>query len=111
MIDFAAVAFPTFSMRLSSEKGSTAADEDGVTVALTIKSLLPCVCRIRSQLVHDADSAQQTIKVDEVRLKFTTSDGEQIWFTAGSQSLPNGETEVVLFCPVRLVPFLAFDSN
>jgi len=41
--DFAAIAFPTFSMRLASEHGSTAADEDGVTVQLIIKSLLPCV--------------------------------------------------------------------
>ena len=45
--------------------------------------------------------SRQTIKVDEVRLKFSTSDGEQVWFTTGGCSLPNGETEVVLFCPVR----------
>lgn len=43
-------------MRLSSEKGATAADEDGVTVALKIKSLLPCVRRLSQYQSISADS-------------------------------------------------------
>ena len=43
VLDFAAIAFPTFSMRLKSEKGSTAMNEDGVNVSIVITSLLPCV--------------------------------------------------------------------
>lgn len=42
----------------------------------------------------------QTLKIDEVRLKFATAEGEQIWFTSGSCTLAVGETPVTLFCPV-----------
>lgn len=43
LADFAAVAFPTFSMSLASNRGAAAVGEDGMTVALLISSLLPCV--------------------------------------------------------------------
>ncbi|ORY76938.1 trafficking protein particle complex subunit 10 [Leucosporidium creatinivorum] len=92
--DFAAIAFPTFSMRLASEHGSTAADEDGVTVPLIIKSLLPC-----------------TLKIDEVRLKFATAEGEQIWFTSGGCTLAVGETRVTLFCPTAVTGRLALELS
>lgn len=42
-LDFAAIGFPTFSMRLASDRGATAVDEDGLTVGLWIRNLLPCV--------------------------------------------------------------------
>lgn len=100
--DFAAIAFPTFSMRLGSDRGSSSLDEDGVTVSLIIKSLLPCVRTFSSTLEDLCLPLRycQTIKVDEVRLKFSTAEGEQIWFTSGGCSLPPGETEAILFCPV-----------
>ncbi|GAA5847602.1 hypothetical protein JCM3766R1_000806 [Sporobolomyces carnicolor] len=81
--DFAAVAFPTFSIRLEPGTGTRANDEDGIVVTALVRNLLPSV-------VH----------VDEARLKFLTSEGEQVWFTAGKTRLcAAGETSISLFCP------------
>ncbi|KAI5476177.1 hypothetical protein MNV49_000338 [Pseudohyphozyma bogoriensis] len=84
--DFAAIAFPPFSMKLASEKGTTAVGEDGLNVRLLVQSLFPCA-----------------LDIDEVRLKFSTAEGEQIWFTSGATTLvPKGFTEVTLFCPTAI---------
>ncbi|GAA5902878.1 transport protein particle complex II subunit TRS130 [Sporobolomyces salmoneus] len=81
--DFAAVAVPTFSIRLEPGTGSRATDEDGIVVTALVRNLLPAA-------VH----------VDEARLKFLTSDGEQVWFTTGKTELcASGETPITLFCP------------
>lgn len=50
-LDFAAIAFPTFSMRLSSERGETAVEEDGVIVRLKIRNLLPCVSSLEFAII------------------------------------------------------------
>lgn len=70
-------------MRLASDRGELAGTEDGVTVQLVVHSLLPC-----------------RLGIDEVRLKFATDEGEQVWFTAGKATLAPGENRVTLFCPV-----------
>ncbi|GAA5964623.1 hypothetical protein JCM3765_007645 [Sporobolomyces pararoseus] len=81
--DFAAVAFPTFSIRLEPSTGSRASDEDGIVVTALVRNLLPC-----------------PVHVDEARLKFLTSEGEQVWFTSGKTELcASGETPITLFCP------------
>ncbi|GAA5881145.1 hypothetical protein JCM16303_004817 [Sporobolomyces ruberrimus] len=81
--DFAAVAFPTFSIRLVLRTGERAVDEDGIVVTALVRNLLPSV-----------------VQVDEARLKFLTSEGEQVWFTAGKTELrAAGETAVTMFCP------------
>ena len=41
--DFAAVAFPTFSMRLAPGTGTRATDEDGIVVTALVRNLLPTV--------------------------------------------------------------------
>lgn len=44
--------------------------------------------------------------MDEARLKFSTSEGEQVWFTAGKTELrPSRDTAISLFCPVRRASF------
>ncbi|KWU42169.1 hypothetical protein RHOSPDRAFT_36290 [Rhodotorula sp. JG-1b] len=84
--DFAAVAFPTFSVSLKANSGARPSDEDGMTAVALVKSLLPC-----------------ELKVDEVRLKLSTDDGEQVWLTAGSCMLrPNEATPVTVFCPTSV---------
>ncbi|GAA5988713.1 hypothetical protein JCM5350_001988 [Sporobolomyces pararoseus] len=81
--DFAAVAFPTFSIRLKPGTGSRASDEDGIVVTALVRNLLP-----------------SSVHVDEARLKFLTNEGEQVWFTAGKTELcAAGETPITLFCP------------
>lgn len=92
--DFAAIGFPTFSMRLASDRGATAVDEDGLTVGLWIRNLLPC-----------------SLKIDEVRLKFSSVDGDQIWFTAAGCLLSPGETEVTLFSPTPVTGRLALELS
>lgn len=81
-------------MRLASDRGRTAQDEDGVTVALVVTSLLPCPLRI-----------------DEVRLKFSTAEGEQVWFTAGATHLAPGDNPVTLFCPTAISGRLALELS
>ncbi|GAA6024476.1 hypothetical protein JCM10207_004507 [Rhodosporidiobolus poonsookiae] len=80
--DFAAVAFPTFAVRLHSSVGSRPSHEDGVTATAVICNYLPCA-----------------ISVDEIRLKFVTTSGDQLWLTTGTTVLEPGETVVGLFCP------------
>ncbi|GAA5971043.1 hypothetical protein JCM21900_002788 [Sporobolomyces salmonicolor] len=92
--DFAAVAFPTFSIRLATGSGERATDEDGITTTALVRNLLPTA-----------------LHVDEVRLKFTTSEGEQIWFTAGRTELQPGETRVSLFCPTASTGRLALELS
>ncbi|KAL8287387.1 hypothetical protein RQP46_003839 [Phenoliferia psychrophenolica] len=92
--DFAAVAFPTFSMSLASNRGAAAVGEDGMTVKLLIKSLLPC-----------------PLKIDEVRLKFSTPEGEQIWFTSGACTVTPGITPVTLFCPTSMSGQLSLELS
>ncbi|TKA56715.1 hypothetical protein B0A53_01910 [Rhodotorula sp. CCFEE 5036] len=84
--DFAAVAFPTFSVSLQANSGARPSDEDGMTAVALVKSLLPC-----------------ELKIDEVRLKLSTDDGEQVWLTAGACVLrPNEATPVTVFCPTSV---------
>ncbi|GAA5867144.1 hypothetical protein JCM1840_001497 [Sporobolomyces johnsonii] len=92
--DFAAVAFPTFSIRLAPGSGERAMDEDGITATALVRNLLPTA-----------------LDVDEVRLKFATSEGEQIWFTAGRTELQPGETPVSLFCPTASTGRLALELS
>ncbi|GAA5886852.1 hypothetical protein JCM6882_005915 [Rhodosporidiobolus microsporus] len=92
--DFAAVAFPSFSIDLQAESGSRVQDEDGLTAVVRIRNHLPC-------LVH----------VDEVRLKFATSAGEQVWLTAGGCDLPPGDTPVSVFCPVSVTGHLLLELS
>ncbi len=81
-------------MGLASDRGQTANGEDGVTVDLVVSSLLPCPLRI-----------------DEVRLKFTTTEGEQVWFTAGAANLSPGANTVTLFCPTAISGRLALELS
>jgi hypothetical protein len=81
-------------MRLASDRGQTANDEDGVVVDLVVSSLLPCPLRI-----------------DEVRLKFSTAEGEQVWFTAGAATLSPGDNTVDLFCPTPISGRLALELS
>ncbi|BGP56856.1 hypothetical protein JCM8202v2_004489 [Rhodotorula sphaerocarpa] len=84
--DFAAVAFPTFSISLEESTGGRPADEDGVTAVALIRSLLPC-----------------DLRVDEVRLKFATDEGEQVWLTTGACTLrANASTPATVFCPTSI---------
>ncbi|GAA5860671.1 hypothetical protein JCM3774_006246 [Rhodotorula dairenensis] len=84
--DFAAVAFPTFSVSLKAGSGSRPPDEDGMTAVALVTSLLPC-----------------ELKIDEVRLKLSTAEGEAVWLTAGSCVLrPNEPTPVTVFCPTSV---------
>ncbi|SDA01500.1 BZ3500_MvSof-1268-A1-R1_Chr10-1g02728 [Microbotryum saponariae] len=93
--DFAAIAFPTFSMRLANDRGTIAQDEDGVNIRLIITNLLPCA-----------------LDIDEVRLKFAKPDGEQVWFTAGQHTLvAAGQTEVELFCPTAVAGRLLLELS
>ncbi|GAA6060213.1 hypothetical protein JCM10212_002292 [Sporobolomyces blumeae] len=81
--DFAAISFPTFSVRLAPGTGERAPDEDGVVASALVRNLLPT-----------------DLQVDEVRLKFSTHEGDQVWFTSGKTKLcASGETAVSLFCP------------
>ncbi|SCV73847.1 BQ2448_6277 [Microbotryum intermedium] len=93
--DFAAIAFPTFSMKLANDRGTIAQDEDGVNIRLIITNLLPCA-----------------LEIDEVRLKFAKLDGEQVWFTAGQHMLvAAGQTEVELFCPTAVAGRLLLELS
>ncbi|GAA5838208.1 hypothetical protein JCM5353_006041 [Sporobolomyces roseus] len=93
--DFAAVAFPTFSIRLAPGTGERATDEDGVVVTALVRNLLPTA-----------------VQVDEARLKFSTSEGEQVWFTAGKTELqPTGDTAISLFCPTAATGRLALELS
>ncbi|GAA5977541.1 hypothetical protein JCM10908_005008 [Rhodotorula pacifica] len=84
--DFAAVAFPTFAISLKPDSGARPQDEDGMTAVALVTSLLPC-----------------ELKIDEVRLKLSTAEGEQIWATAGSCTLrPKEATPVTVFCPTSV---------
>ncbi|GAA5937732.1 transport protein particle complex II subunit TRS130 [Sporobolomyces koalae] len=93
--DFAAVAFPTFSIRLAPGTGERATDEDGIIVTALVRNLLPTV-------VH----------VDEARLKFSTRDGEQVWFTSGKAELAAScETAITLFCPTAATGRLSLELS
>lgn len=84
-----------------------------MTVGLLIRSLIPCVCRFQlcSRLVasRTEPSLLQPLNIDEVRLKFSTTEGEQIWFTSGTCTISPGVTPVTLFCPASLLSF-PFDA-
>lgn len=84
-----------------------------MTVGLLIRSLIPCVCRFQlcSRLVasRTEPSLLQPLNIDEVRLKFSTTEGEQIWFISGTCTISPGVTPVTLFCPVSLSSF-PFDA-
>jgi len=81
-------------MRLGSDRGETAKGEDGVTVNLIVTSLLPC-----------------SLKIDELRLKFSTTDAEQVWFTAGAATIGPGDNPVILFCPTAISGRLALELS
>ncbi|KAM0790185.1 hypothetical protein ACM66B_005503 [Microbotryomycetes sp. NB124-2] len=92
--DFAAIAFPTFSIAPVGSYGTVAEEEDGVVIQATVTCLLPC-----------------PVQLDEVRLKFTTSDGEQVWFTAGPTLLSGRETSVSAFSPRSVTGRLALELS
>ncbi|GAA5838645.1 hypothetical protein JCM11251_003252 [Rhodosporidiobolus azoricus] len=93
--DFAAVAFPSFSVHLQEGSGSRAVDEDGLTATVKIRNHLPCA-----------------LKIDGVRLKFSTSSEEQVWLTAGACKLAaNGETPIVVFCPTTVTGRLRLELS
>ncbi|KAM0751302.1 hypothetical protein T439DRAFT_325449 [Meredithblackwellia eburnea MCA 4105] len=92
--DFAAIAFPIFSMKLASNRGEAAVDEDGMTIDLAITCLLPC-----------------PLKIDEARLKLSTVDGEVVWFTSETCNLSPGVTHVTLFCPTAMSGRLALELS
>jgi hypothetical protein len=67
------------------------------------------VCASHSSQVSPrtfSSSPTQSLRVDEVRLKLLTTEGEQIWLTAGACELQPGATSVKVFCPVSTVPLL-----
>ncbi|BGP18137.1 hypothetical protein JCM10213v2_006192 [Rhodosporidiobolus nylandii] len=69
-------------------------DEDGVNATVLIKNFLPC-----------------TLRVDEVRLKLSTADGEQVWLTAGACELQEGETAVSVQCPTSITGLLLLELS
>ncbi|GAA5999266.1 transport protein particle complex II subunit TRS130 [Rhodotorula paludigena] len=92
--DFAAVAFPTFSITLKEGCGERPVDEDGMRATVLVRSVLPC-----------------DVRVDEVRLKLATSDGEQVWLTGGACTLPPGDTAVSVFCPTSVTGRLTLELS
>ncbi|GAA5867425.1 hypothetical protein JCM8547_007499 [Rhodosporidiobolus lusitaniae] len=92
--DFAAVAFPTFSLRLQSRNATRAFDEDAVVASVLITNHLPC-----------------PLTVDEVRFKLSTSDGEQVWFTAGACELRPGETRIAVQSPTSATGVLLLELS
>ncbi|BGP01777.1 hypothetical protein NBRC10513v2_005416 [Rhodotorula toruloides] len=92
--DFAAVAFPTFLIRLKDGSGGRPVDEDGVTATVLVRNILPC-----------------DVRVDEVRLKLATMEGEQVWLTAGACTLAPGETPVTVFCPTSVTGRLTLELS
>ncbi|GAA6031407.1 hypothetical protein JCM8097_005646 [Rhodosporidiobolus ruineniae] len=93
--DFAAVAFPTFSIRLQPGSGKRGEEESGIKATVLVHNALPC-----------------SLRVDEVRLKLATSVGEQIWLTAGACELqPAGETAVTVSCPTTVTGLLLLELS
>ncbi|BGP09807.1 hypothetical protein JCM10049v2_005681 [Rhodotorula toruloides] len=92
--DFAAVAFPTFLICLKEGSGGRPVDEDGVTATVLVRNILPC-----------------DVRVDEVRLKLATMQGEQVWLTAGACTLAPGETPVTVFCPTSVTGRLTLELS
>ncbi|KAK4046679.1 hypothetical protein OIV83_005882 [Microbotryomycetes sp. JL201] len=56
-------------------------------------------------------SVDSPVQLDEVRLKFTASDGEPVWFTAGSTLLSARETRISAFSPAPITGRLSLDLS
>lgn len=80
--DFAAIAFPTFTVSVVDERGSIPADEDGAVVEAVIVNRLPC-----------------DVAIDEVRLKLSAR--EHVWFTSAAAVLRPGRNLVRVQSNVR----------
>lgn len=72
LADFAAVAFPTFSISLEESTGGRPADEDGVTAVALIRSLLPCVRPFASTLSLHPPATDDTISGHCTRISAST---------------------------------------
>ncbi|KAK4048148.1 hypothetical protein OIO90_005912 [Microbotryomycetes sp. JL221] len=110
--DFAAIAFPTFTVALADVRGRAALSEDGVMVDITVTSLLPCV----SSGFEVSDSMsdiyiRQDLEVNEIRLKFATVEGEQVWFTASVTKIRQGRNPITVFSPTSVTGRLALELS
>ncbi|GAA5990656.1 hypothetical protein JCM11641_001264 [Rhodosporidiobolus odoratus] len=75
--DFAAVDFAAFSLRLNSDNGLRSSDQDVIKVVVIVHNALPCL-----------------VRTDEVRLKLSTTGGEQLWLTSGTCELQPGDNAI-----------------
>ncbi|GEM10221.1 transmembrane protein [Rhodotorula toruloides] len=82
------------SATLSKGDGGRPVDEDGVTATVLVRNALPC-----------------DVRVDEVRLKLATTEGEQVWLTASACTLAPGETPVSVFCPTSVTGRLTLELS
>ncbi|KAH8923009.1 hypothetical protein BT69DRAFT_195496 [Atractiella rhizophila] len=78
--DFAAISFPAFDVRLKEGRGKQADGEDGVIVSLIVENKLPC-----------------SMETEEIRIKFSTTTSDQVWFASGPHCLQSGINHVDVF--------------
>ncbi|MBW0466295.1 hypothetical protein O181_006010 [Austropuccinia psidii MF-1] len=92
--EFAAIGYPTFSIKLNNPIGFTPEGLEGSAVQVKITNLLPC-----------------SVDVDSVRMKFAGVQYDTLWFTARTCTLRPGENLLDLFCATPVAETLVLDVS
>lgn len=79
-----------------------AGDKDGSFLDVVIHNHLPCVTLFALVPRFIDLSLNQAVPIDEIVAILSGRDSERLRFSASSDAIPPGKTEVTLFCPVRL---------
>lgn len=102
-LDLEILEHPLFDLSLATTQATPLVHEDGSSCEINIHNLLPVVSsrqRSLATMLTLGSERLQDIDVSDVRICFSTTEIEQLWFTAGPTVLKSGMNHIDVTCLV-----------